>query len=292
MPKEVPATRASIAGRLPAHETSTLRVTGVTTSSDEGVVARPTRRASWSLVRDGITVATASAVGRPDRRWFVSVDAWRVEDTEPLVHAMIADLGHDLHTRIDGSDDDALELWSRFGFLPERSEIEFVFSPDPAQTGLADVAMPTGLTLLSAADADETELRHLDEQLRNDAPGTDGWVNDPSEFHDQTFDEAHFDPETYLVALDPENRRFAGLVRIWTGRNHARLGLIGVAAPYRRRGLARALLAHALHPVHERGCAVVTVEADAGDRASLALLRQLGSVETGPASVLRRPTIS
>ncbi len=258
------------------------------TPKDEGVVARRTRHASWSLVRDGVTVATAAAVCRPDRRWFVSVDAWRTEDTEPLVHAMIADLGHDLHTRIDGTDAEALELWSRFGFLPERHEVELVFSPDPSRTGLVGVKIPAGLTLLSAAEADEAELRRLDDELRNDVPGTDGWVNDPGEFHDVTFDEAHFDPSTYLVALDADHRRFAGLVRIWTGRNHARLGLIGVAPPYRRRGLARALLAHALHPVHERGITVVTAEADDTNRASLDLLRGLGSVVTGSAAVLKR----
>lgn len=258
------------------------------TPKDESVVARRTRHASWSLVRDGFTVATAAAVCRPDRRWFVSVDAWRAEDTEPLVHAMIADLGQDLHTRIDGTDAEALELWSRFGFLPERHEVELVLSPDPTRTGLMGIMMPVGLTLLSAAEADEVELRCLDDRLRNDVPGTDGWVNDPSEFHDVTFDEAHFDPTTHLVALDPENRRFAGLVRIWTGRNRARLGLIGVVRPYRRRGLARALLAHALHPVHERGITVVTAEADDANRAGLELLRGVGSVATGSAAVLKR----
>jgi GNAT superfamily N-acetyltransferase len=264
------------------------RVIIVTTPEGEGVVARRTRHASWSLVRDGVTVATAAAVCRPDRRWFVSVDAWQTEDTAPLVHAMIADLGPELHTRIAGTDADALELWSRFGFVPERREVEFVFSPDPSRTGLVDTAIPPELTLLSAAEADEVELRRLDDRLRNDAPGTGGWVNDPAEFGDLTFDEAHFDPSTHLVAVDTGRQRFAGLVRIWIGGNHARLGLIGVTPPYRRRGLARALLAHALHPVHERGITVVTAEVDATDRAGLALLRGLGSVETGSATVLRR----
>ena len=68
------------------------------------VVARPTRTASWNLVRDGTTAASAYAVCRPDRRWFVSVDAWDDRDHDPLVHAMIADLGQDLYTRIDSAD--------------------------------------------------------------------------------------------------------------------------------------------------------------------------------------------
>lgn len=257
-------------------------------SEVQGVVARSTRFANWSLLREGSSVASASAVCRPDRRWFVSVDAWHDGDYEPLVNAMVADLGSDLCTRIDSSDAGALELWSRFGFAVERRELEFVLSPDPASTGLVHVQMPPGLTLLSAADADEGELRQFDDLLRQDVPGADGWVNDPSEFHEYTFDEGQFDPATYLVALDDERQRYAGLVRIWVSGTQARLGLIGVARGYRRRGLARALLAHALHPVHERGIMRVTAEVDDSNRASLGLLRSIGAVESGAAAVLKR----
>lgn len=252
------------------------------------VVARPTRTAAWSLLREGEVIASASGVCRPDRRWFVSVDAWRNEEFEPLVNAMIADLGGDLYTRIEDSDADALELWSRFGFVADRREVEFVLSPDPARTLLLDVQMPRGLTLLSAADVDEAELRGFDDRLRDDVPGTDGWINDPGEFHDYTFDEAHFDPSTYLVALDEERQQFAGLARIWVGGTHARLGLIGVARAYRRQGLARALLARALYPVHERGILQVTAEVDDSNAASLGLIRALGGVASGSAAVLKR----
>lgn len=69
---------------------------------------------------------------------------------------------------------------------------------------------------------------------------------------------------------------------------HARLGLIGVDPAYRRQGLSRALLAHALHPVHERGITAVTAEADDPNVASLGPLRGLGSVESGSAAVLKR----
>ncbi|MBA3527883.1 MAG: hypothetical protein H0T91_00935 [Propionibacteriaceae bacterium] len=72
-------------------------------------------------------MASAYAVCRPDRRWFVSVDGWQDEDLEPLANAMVADLPYDLYTRIDGSDPAALELWSRYDFEPHRREIEFLF---------------------------------------------------------------------------------------------------------------------------------------------------------------------
>lgn len=252
------------------------------------VVARPTRTATWNLVRDGATVASAYAICRPDRRWFVSVDSWRDQDHEPLANAMINDLSHDLFTRIDGSDPAALELWSRYGFEPHRREIEFLISPDPGRTGLREVLLPVGLVLLSADEVDETGLRELDERLRDDLPGSDGWVNDPAEFRDHTFDERRFDPSSYLVAVDDERRQFAGLVRVWSSGSRSRLGLIAVTRPYRRRGLARAMLAAAFTPVHERGHREVMAETDAKNLASLALLRGVGAVETGSSMVLRR----
>jgi ribosomal protein S18 acetylase RimI-like enzyme len=252
------------------------------------VVVRPTRTATWNLVRDGTTVASAYAVCRPDRRWFVSVDAWHDTDERPLVNAMIADLQQDLYTRIDSGDPASREMWSRYGFELDRREIEFVISPDPDHTGLADALVPVGLSLLSAEDVDETALRQLDDQLRDEIPGTEGWINDPAEFHDYTFDDKHYDPATYLVAADDEQRQFAGLVRIWASANRARLGLIAVTRDYRRRGLARALLASALRPLHERGVLEVLAEADASNASSLGLLRSVNAVETGASVVLRR----
>lgn len=218
----------------------------------------------------------------------MSVDGWRDEDHEPLVNAMVADLPHDLYTRIDGSDPAALELWSRSGFQPHRREIEFLFSPDPSRTRLGSASLPEGLTLLGADEVDETALRELDDRLRDDVPGTEGWINDPAEFRDYTFDEAQFDPATYRVAVDDEHRQFAGLVRIWANDNRSRLGLVAVGRPYRRRGLARAMLASALRPVHEGGVHLVMAEVDATNAASLALLSSIGATETGYSLVLQR----
>lgn len=252
------------------------------------VVVRPTRTATWNLVRSGTTAASAYAVHRPDRRWFVSVDAWGEHAYGPLVNAMIADLNQDLHTRIDGADTTSLELWTRYGFEPDRREIEFLISPDPQRTGLAHCPSPKGLTLLRADEVDETALRELDDQLRDEVPGTEGWVNDPAEFHDYTYDEKHFDPATYLVAVDDDQQQFAGLVRIWANGTRSRLGLIAVTRPYRRRGLARTLLASAFRPLHERGVVEVLTEVDALNIASLKLLASINAVETGASVVLRR----
>jgi len=252
------------------------------------IVVRPTRTTTWNLVHDGVTVASAYAVCRPDRRWFVSVDGWRTADHDPLVNAMIADLGQDLYTRIDGRDPAAVELWSRFGFEPERREVEFLLSSDPARNGLDGALVPAGLLLLSAEEVDETALREIDNRIRADLPGNEGWVNDPAEFHDHVFDERFVDPASCLVAVDDEHQQFAGLVRIWGNAQRARLSLLGVARGYRRRGLARALLASALRPIHERGVPEVMAEADATNAPGLALLESLKAVETGSSMVLLR----
>ncbi len=67
-------------------------------------------------------------------------------------------------------------------------------------------------------------LRALDELLREDVPGSDGWLNDPQEFREYTFDPRHFNAETYLVAVDEVNGDLAGVT----------------AAPVRRSGSSAA----------------------------------------------------
>ena len=98
-----------------------------------------------------------------------------------------------------------------------------------------------------------------------------------------------FDSRTHLVAIDDEHRRFAGLVRLRLRGTHARLDLVGVARPYRRLGLASALLAHAFEAVCESGVADVLAEADCADSASRSLLLAIGARQTGSSIELRRP---
>ncbi|MBA3524941.1 MAG: GNAT family N-acetyltransferase [Geodermatophilaceae bacterium] len=252
-------------------------------------VVRPTRTATWNLIRGSDAIGSAYATCRPDRRWFVSIDSWDDAAYPPLLRAMSEDLRQDLHTVVRADDDAELERWRRFGFDVARREIEYELAVDPAVTGLTDTAVPDGIVLLSADAVAEQKLRELDDRLRADVPGTAGWRNDPQEFRDLTFDDRHYDSATYLVALDDWRQEFAGLVRVWVGPAHARLGLIGITSRYRRQGLARALLAAAFAPLHQRGIAVVTAEADATNVDSLRLLRGIGAVPTGESLELLRP---
>jgi GNAT superfamily N-acetyltransferase len=119
-------------------------------------------------------------------------------------------------------------------------------------TGLAGAGLPAGLDVLSAADADITRLRLLDDALRQDVPGSAGWRWDAEEFRAETLN-PFSDPATYLVAVDRASGEYAGLVRIWRNRAGPRLGLIAMLARYRRRGVARALLGRAFAVLAARG---------------------------------------
>ena len=67
------------------------------------------------------------------------------------------------------------------------------------------------------------------------------WIE--ADFREETYEAAEFDPKTYLVAVDCETGEHVGIVRVWVKQPTPRLGFIGVRHQYRRRGIARALLA-------------------------------------------------
>ena len=67
-----------------------------------------------------------------------------------------------------------------------------------------------------------------------------------------------------------------------------RLGFIGVLPGYRRRGIARALLARVFAELQERGVHDVSTEIDETNTASRALLEGLGARRTGTTVELNR----
>jgi GNAT superfamily N-acetyltransferase len=242
-------------------------------------------RASPGLVWrafDGDQAAGAvRAFLRPDNRWFVAFDTCRADAYGVLLAAVAEDTGADLHATADEADGQALDRLARLGFTVSRRESDYVIPTDPAATGLDGACEPEGIVIISAADADEDQLRLLDDALRQDVPGTAGWTWDPGDFREQTFDSAQYDPATYLIAFDTESGRYVALARVWNRPGRPRLGLIAVTRPYRRRGLARALLARAFGVLHQRGQTLVTAEVDDTNTASRSLLLNLGARRDG-----------
>lgn len=172
------------------------------------------------------------------------------------------------------------------GFRVSRSEITVELGVARALIALATARLPTGIGARSAAEVDTDDLRHLDDELRQDVPGTSGWRSTAEEFRDDTFTDA-FDPRTYLVAVDETTGELVGIVRIWMNRAGPRIGLWGVRRGLRRHGIAAALLAQALGALGPSRPTVVT-DYDVTNTASAALVAKLGGRETGRVLELSR----
>jgi GNAT superfamily N-acetyltransferase len=153
-------------------------------------------------------------------------------------------------------------------------------APAPAAERAA-WALPDGMRVISAAHADEDRLRVLDGALREDVPGGDGWRWDPADFRAETYESDEFDPATYLVAVDQADGEYAGLARIWMRPTVPKLGLIALLAPYRGRGLAKALIGAALAVVSERGVTEVVADVDDTNAACTGLLASFGGRRDG-----------
>ena len=234
----------------------------------------------WRALDGDQVVGSVTAVLLPNDRWFVDFShggesAWR-----PLLAAVAANTASDLYLTADDTDVQYLRQLAGLGFTELRRESHVLIPTDPGLTGLVVTAEPPGVLFISAADAFEDDLRLLDDALRQDVPGCEGWRWDPAGFHDETFG-TDFDSKTYLVAVDERSGRYIGLVRVWITPGLPRLGLVAVARPYRRKGVARALLAVAFRELHARGAAQVTAEMDDANTASRTLLWGLGARRTG-----------
>ena len=213
---------------------------------------------------------------RPDGRCFVLGD----------VDAALPD--GELYATVDERDAARRRRLEEMGFAVDRRELRLVLPTDPASTGLTDVALPDGYAVVRADAVAERPLRLLDDALRQDVPGTDGWRWSPEGFREETYASAAFDPAVYLVALTRAAREGAGIGRVWLTPSGPRLGLIGVLPRHRRRGLARALLAHVFAVLDRRGFAEVATEVDETNIASRALLEPLGARVVGATLELRR----
>jgi GNAT superfamily N-acetyltransferase len=243
-------------------------------------VSRMRPALTWRALDGDLVAGEVSARYRPDNRWFLYFDTWRADAYPPLADAVARELGRDLYVTLEDAEYDALDACAEAGFAVHRRESYYRIPTDPAVTGLAGAVLPAGLDVLSAADADITRLRLLDDALRQDVPGLEGWRWDAEEFRAESFS-TFFDPATYLVAIDRASGEYAGLVRIWRNRAGPRLGLIATLAEHRRRGIARALLGRAFTVLAARGDTSVVGEIDDTNVASLSLLTGLGARRYG-----------
>ena len=142
-------------------------------------------------------IPAVKAYVRPDGRHFV-------EDPDP---EFLAEATTDLYCTVEASEVDS---YLALGFDVHRREGTYLV---PIRSARVDV--PQGVVFAPADEVDETSLRLLDNELRQDVPGTNGWQWDEADFREETYEAAEFDPKTYLVALDGETGEYVGIVRVW-----------------------------------------------------------------------------
>ncbi|RPF32702.1 N-acetyltransferase [Streptomyces sp. TLI_185] len=228
----------------------------------------------WHALEDDLVVGRGHAQRRPDGRLFVSIDAWHDATFDRLAEAMTAQLPTPLYTVVDEADVELTARWRRAGFTIRRREWEYVVPTDPQITGLEAVLPPSGVTIVPAGQADEGLLRAVDRAIRDEVEASVGWQSMPAEVIPRLDGDTIVDPSKYAVAAVPD--RYLGLIRVVTAIR-PRIGLVAVRAGEQRRGIARALLAHALGTLHRSGFATAWAEVHESNRAASALFEGIGA---------------
>lgn len=200
---------------------------------------------------------------RPDGRCFVFGEP---DDDLPVGR---------LYATADQADEARVRSLTLLGFTPHRRELILRLPTNAAEWKARDIEPPSGIAFQQADRVEEERLRLLDDVLRQDVPGTEGWKWDAEDFRKETYASPGFDPTTYLVAIDREGR-YLGIARVWMRPHQPRLGFIGVRSEWRRRGIARSLLAAVLTVLHQRGVVDVRTEVDETHIASRTLLANFG----------------
>lgn len=182
----------------------------------------------WLAVSDGEAAAAVSTWWRPDDRTFLYFVGSDRDAYSLLTDAVVADLGRPVHTFVDAEDSELVEALGSAGFEVEVAEERFRIRFDRVLAWLRRSWVPSGFSIHPADTVDEDRSFILDNTLRQDTLGTDGWQGDRDWFHDELTESPPFDPSAYLVAVDDRTGDYVGLVRIWRNPTGPRFGLIGV----------------------------------------------------------------
>lgn len=235
----------------------------------------------WLATSGNAAVGAVRARLRPDDRAILSFVGRDLDSYVPLTETVAAAMQRTVHTFADAGDAKTLAALEQAGFETELVMEAFRIRFDHALAWTKRAWIPSGFSILSAATADEDRLFALDNTLRQDTPGTDGWRGNREWFHDELTESPPFHPAAYLVAADDRNGEYVGLIRIWRNDDGPRLGLIGVRRRNRNTVIAMALLNQALTAAAQWGHDTFTAETSLSNRVIHPRLVRLGAESTG-----------
>lgn len=239
----------------------------------------PRRR--WLAVRGGNAVGAVVAGLRPDNRMLLTFDCHELSAYDALTEAAAAALDRPLYTVTDSDDRPAVIALRAAGFTSDFVGERFRIAFDTALDRLRRAWIPSGFSIHPADTLDEERLFTLDNTVRHDVPGTDGWRGDRDWFHEELAESPPFDPAGYLVAIDDRNGEYVGLVRIWRNAAGPRLGLVGVIRQYRNTPIAAVLLKRALTAASDWGHASFVTETSRANTVVYPRLMRLGAESLG-----------
>lgn len=251
-------------------------------------ISRKRRIERWLVLEGGRAVGASSVIRRPDDRTFVDLRG-RPALYERLLEAVSGVHPDRLYSRVDESATATLRVLTRAGFVTEVVNESFRLSFASALSVLSRAWIPTGISLIPADEADESRLFSLDNTLRQDVPGVDGWRGDRQLFREELTEAPPFEPAAYPVAVDDANGEYAGLARMWRNPSGPRLGLIGVLRQYRNTPIAAALLYHALRAAAAWGYPSLTTDTSPTNHVVHRRLLEVGAESLGRSLQLVRP---
>jgi mycothiol synthase len=184
----------------------------------------------------------------------------------------------------------SLALAHRFGYTPVR--YAYKMKRDLA-VPIPDLALPGGLELRPALPEHRRPIWEAAREAFRDHWGYTPW---PEEVFQRFLTFPHYDLGLWRVAWDGDE--IAGMVLNYIneeentrfGRRRGYTEDISVRRPWRRRGLARALIARSLAALKERGMTEAALGVDAENRTgALRLYEGLGYTPVNTMTVFRRP---
>ena len=235
----------------------------------------------WLASRDGTVVAAVTTWLRPDDRTFLSFGGGEPAAIGPLADAVCAELPRAVYTTVEEADAESVKALQGAGFTTEVVGERFRIRFDRALAALERARIPSGFSIHPADTVDEDRLFALDNTIRHDVPGTDGWRGDRRWFHEELIESPPFDPEAYLVAIEDRTGDYAGLVRIWRNPTGPRFGLIGVVRQHRGSPVAAALLEQALSAASHWGQPTFVTETSPQNAAVYPRMRRIGAESEG-----------
>lgn len=225
------------------------------------------------IARNGDQVLGAVAVrGRPDGRRFARFGD-SVPESLSWLGAAVAERGG-LHA-IARSAGELGQLIAA-GFVVEIENHDFEIRFDDALLRLGRPRLPDRFSLVPPHELDEKKCLALDNELRQDVPGTDGWIGTLEMWRDELAS-AEYDPSGYLVAVERPTGKYCGLIRVWRNDDGPRIGLLGVSRSNRGSPLAAALLQSGLAGAATWGSATFRTSTSPSNPGTYPALRRMGA---------------